>query len=99
MTISWTDAAINEAIGAYYEQKRGTPEKDMRAALDAAVKAQPGIITADEFSNSQRRAYRLGRADALEEAARVCEGDFDSEMRAYGKGFAADIRALKDAKP
>ena len=35
------------------------------------------------------------RKDALEEAARKCEGNFDSEMRGYGDHFAASIRALK----
>jgi len=38
------------------------------------------------------------RAAALEEAAKVCQGDFDSEMRSYGDYFAAAIRALKEGK-
>lgn len=38
------------------------------------------------------------RREAFEEAAKVCEeGDFDSEMKIYGRAFAELIRALGDS--
>jgi hypothetical protein len=36
------------------------------------------------------------RADERERCAKVCEGDFDSEMKSYGQYFAAAIRNLGD---
>jgi hypothetical protein len=66
----------------------------MRAVLDAAAKAQ-AMTTEDWMSGV---GYCRGYNDALEEAAQICEGDFDSEMRAYGKHFAAAIRKLGETK-
>jgi hypothetical protein len=57
---------------------------DIRAAADAVVE----------------RGYDEGLVDAVcrallaerERCAKCCEGDFDYEMRGYGKAFAAMIR-------
>jgi len=35
------------------------------------------------------------KRETIEACARVCEGNFDSEMKAYGDHFAASIRSLK----
>jgi len=52
-----------------------------------------GCATWEEMADE---AIDLIRDEVLEEAAKVCEGDFDSEMAGYGDYFAAAIRALKE---
>lgn len=94
--IDWTDAALEAAFEKLQvDEKKDEWESYIRAALDAAVKAQ-GML--DRVSEAIEQGRILGRREALEEAAKVCEGDFDSEMQAYGKAFAAAIRALKEVE-
>lgn len=108
--ISWSDEAI-EAANALLNREwaAGIPDDLMRRALDAAVKAQGKMYTA-----FYREALQEGRAEALEEAARVAETTAESdlaygrrypdeypkmEQRAHrGKTIAAAIRALKETK-
>lgn len=113
--ISWSDEAIEAALDAFQKAYiRGFVMDQMRAALDAAVTAQE----AREFPGFKEWAlegeYHRGRAEALEEAARVAETTAESdlaygrryrdeyhkmEQRAHrGKTIAAAIRALKEAK-
>lgn len=47
--------------------------------------------------NDRRYAATTALDSTLEEAAKQCEGDFDTEMTSYGEYFAAAIRALKVA--
>ena len=69
MAIDWTDAAIEAAHNAYWAAEESpTEENEMRAALDAAVKAQGGIYAA-----FYREAVQEARAEAFEEAAALAE--------------------------
>ena len=111
--ISWTDEAIEAALDAWQSRKSSSWMDDMRAALDAAVKAQ-GCPKLPDCKTYADRAYAEGRAEALEEAARVAETNAESDL-AYGRRYrdeyhkmeqrahrgrtiAAAIRALKEAK-
>jgi len=44
-------------------------------------------------------AIMTERDRALEEAAKACEGNFDSEMTSYGNYFATAIRTMKGTAP
>ena len=111
--IAWTDEAI-EAANALLNREwaAGIPDDLLRRALDAAVTAQE----AREFPGFKEWAlegeYHRGRAEALEEAARVAETTAESDL-AYGRRYrdeyhkmeqrahrgrtiAAAIRALKE---
>jgi hypothetical protein len=76
MTIDWTDEALLAAMKTLYPGKPGRWEdaddlEGMRAALDAAVKAQ-GLVdkaAAERFTKAHGDLCRKeGRAEALEEA-------------------------------
>jgi hypothetical protein len=48
------------------------------------------------YSPEARAAIRV----VVEECAKCCDGDFDSEMRSYGRYFASEIRKLaQEDKP
>ena len=113
--ISWTDEALNRALDAWWRSGR-CERRDMRRALDAAVTAQKksGIHDVTDYMNGMADGYEKGRAEALEEAARVAETNAESDL-AYGRRYpdeyhkmeqrahrgrtiAAAIRALKETK-
>ena len=92
--MEWTKEAINAAMKTYFPGKPGiwkdeSEIEDMRAALDAAVKAQEDAYIQLEIIDGA--TYRQARAEALEEAANVADeyGDLP------GRAAAAAIRALK----
>lgn len=109
--ISWTDEAVEGARSAYAEALEATDisvEKCMRAALDAAVRAQSvrksDVITLARYNATYNEGYVDGRAEALEEAAKVADRTA-KDFRAYRDHFphaegaetaAAAIRSLKD---
>ena len=72
---------------------RNTPDEVEARVKEAEAKIAVGCL----ISNAAEVVDLVAQArrDALEEAARECEGNFDSEMRVYGDHFAASIRALK----
>lgn len=71
MTIDWTDAALEAALIAHDDSTGDDGSKQaMRAALDAAAEAQG--MTAGWINRAVDDAYAEGRADALEEAAKLC---------------------------
>ena len=72
---------VARAICTADEQNGGPPWDNVKSRLKHA----------DE---SYRDRARAAIAIALEEAARVCEVDWDSESKAYGRVFAAAIRGL-----
>lgn len=59
-------------------------------------------VTASEWliASHKERAARIAAAlrAERERCAKLCEGDFDSEMRSYGDYFAAAIRRVSPAK-
>ena len=105
--VEWTDEAVQAAISAFMgEYEAPGMEQDMRAALDAAVKAQ-GLVdraAAERFTKAHGDLCRQEcRAEALEEAAKVCEQgvnnatDWDSSYWDQAcENRAAAIRALKE---
>lgn len=94
MSIDWKPEAIEAAIDAFYEGS------DMRAALDAALAAQG--MTAGWINRAVDDAYQEGRADALEEAAKVAEMGEAFQYRGGSRPqktpsqIAYAIRALKE---
>jgi hypothetical protein len=74
---------VQIAIDTWFREE-GLFQNRMRAALDAAIQAQ-GIGTPDQ--HSAHFAYEQGRAEALEEAAK---------LPVMSDAHAAQIRALKD---
>lgn len=53
-----------------------------------------GLMTSVPHIERDMAALKIARVIAAERerAAKVCEGNFDSEMRSYGEYFAAAIR-------
>ena len=91
--IAWTDEAIKAALVKWWEfhcNDKTSNVEDTRAALDAAVKAQ-GVGYRADVEASFEAGRHHGRAEALEEAAKVADeyGDLP------GRAAAARIRALK----
>jgi hypothetical protein len=88
--IDWTDEAVKAAIHAF-DEKYLSEDDDLilwRAALDAAVKAM-------DLPNTTMFALRVGREEALEEAAKVIENELTDEFDVTRRVLAAAIRALK----
>jgi ferredoxin-NADP reductase len=68
MSIEWTDEAVSDALRKYLDSCGSMPLEDaMRAALDAAVKAEG-------FEVMLWKKRKDVRAEAFEEAAKVCDG-------------------------
>lgn len=120
--IAWNDEAIEAALDSFYgpnwrgkyQETNNEMRNDMRLALDAAVTAQGCILLDRDDEAHHARSYEKGRAEALEEAARVAETNAESDL-AYGRRYpdeyykmeqrarrgrtiAAAIRALKETK-
>jgi len=85
-------------IDAYATDTTPSHEVRRRALEALAFTGEPmSEVTYDALQKRIKEyeaALKQARRDALEEAARYCEGNFDSEMRAYGDYFAEAIRAL-----
>lgn len=102
--IAWTDEAI-EAANALLNKEwaAGIPDDLMRRALDAAVKAQ-GCPKLPDCKTYADRAYADGRAEALEEAAKVVEEEGErvngenADRYWQSKRIMHAIRALKEAE-
>lgn len=71
-------------------------EDIIRMAREAKIEFDHDGSNSFVFSIDQFEHFAsLVAAAKQEECARVCEGDFDSEMKSYGRYFSAAIRALK----
>lgn len=107
--IDWTDAALEAAFEKLQvDEQKDEWESYIRAALDAAAELQ-GLETIGY--RASERAFeggrRVGRAEALEEAARVAESmmlpcDIGGDLildPCTAETIAVAIRALRAAKP
>jgi hypothetical protein len=102
------DAAPSELMDNGWRRVRASWSTDeCREVYRAMLLEEPGQLVCEQSHfvgywdrlEQWQKDYYAGielaiRASALEEAAKACEGDFDSEMRGYGNYFAAVIRAL-----
>ena len=106
--IEWTDEAIAAALTEFHRDFFGEDKDAMRAALDAAVKAQ-GLTDSRLYKDGY--PYAKGRAEALEEAAKAIGEtmrDWQNSLGGVGPEFEnaswfcaltearARIRALKE---
>lgn len=81
---------LGKFMGSEIDKLRAEIER-----LRAAVKAQEiSTVGPEEFSEMQRRAYQLGRAEAFEEAAKALEKWPTLDI--WRSEAAAAIRARKD---
>lgn len=105
--IEWTVQAVDDAASKLYGERQTYDPAKVRAALDAAVKAQgivQGFVAPEAFfdaldnpppPNDKLKALFRSRirAEALEEAARELEKELAHP------DWPAAIRALKDKTP
>lgn len=93
--INWTQEAIEAAkdiLRADIKDSAWNTDDEVRAALDAAVEAQGVTYRADAEASFE--AGRLqGRADALAEAAHLCDA---ADKSMHPSDIADAIRALKE---
>jgi len=100
--IAWSDEAVQAAVDVFIAGE-GTAQDDMRAALDAASAAQ-GLETIGYRASEKsfERGRLIGRAEALEEAAKVAEMGEAFQYRGGSRPqktpsqIAYAIRALKE---
>lgn len=107
--IQWTDAAVNAALHEYLKASRAPLADAMRAALDAAVKAQKeypgGIRDVTDYMDGMAEGHQDGWNDAIEAAAKVAS-DFPADTHGClhtdpanaamqaGQEISAAIRAI-----
>ena len=101
--MEWSKEAIEAALCTWWTNdsspSRIVPGTEkMRAALDAAVKAQGSVMPLETTVWAIQKAHATGRTGALEEAAKVAEGLALASDRLYKQACldtAKAIRALK----
>ena len=88
MTIEWTDEAIDAALSEWFENGSRSTKNDMRAALDAAVKAQGVGWVGVPHSVFYAKAFEDGVVSTFQQRAKDLE-DIAASSRAEALEEAA----------